>query len=214
MNNDNQPNRRLMYRLEPPPVWAPILSIIVDGRRVRAATVIDVNLRGVRIALPQDDTLKLERGLTVTASIQAPGLDGCADIRGRVVFTADSGERRVVAVAFLDEPDLSDRTTADFFSVFNRRQEMRQAPAAGEVVEALVLDAAGQPDGVIDLTVLNQSAAGIGFVVDATTDAYMRDCAAVAISLAVPAEERETRAAHLRHRSSREDAVYYGCTLG
>lgn len=117
MNNKIQANRRLMYRLEPAPVWAPILSVIADGKRIRAETVIDVNLSGVRIAFPLASSQTFERGQLVTASIQAPGLDGCVDMRGRVVFAAGSGGRRVVAVEFLDKPDLLDRTTADFFSV-------------------------------------------------------------------------------------------------
>ncbi len=213
MNNEIQRNRRLMYRLEPAPVWAPALSIVADGQHIRVETVIDVNLRGVRIALPLAGNLTLTRGQLVTTSIQAPGLDGSVEIRGRLVFTADGGGHRVVAVEFLDKPDLMDRTTADFFSVFNRRQDLRLSPSAGEVIEAIVLDADGQPDGVIDLTLLNQSAAGIGFVVDAMTDAFMRDCEAVALTLDLPTEDNEKRAVHLRHRSHREDAVYYGCTL-
>lgn len=214
MNNRLHGNRRQMYRFAPPPVWAPVFTAVAGEQRITAEMVIDVTLAGVRVAFPLAGCPAFSRGDAVLASICAPGLEGCAEIRGRVVFAADGGGRRVVAIAFDEQPDLSDRATADFFKVFNRREDPRETPAAAEVVEALVLDAAGQPDGVIDVQVLNQSAKGIGFVVDGVTDAFMRSCDAVAIALGTPGDNCATRPAHLLHRVNRADDVYYGCALG
>jgi hypothetical protein len=200
-----------MYRFEPPPVAAPKLAISGKGWRIAAEMVIDVNLKGVRIAVPLGVCPAFARSDEVLATIEAPGLAGSAEIRSRIAFVADGGGRRVLALEFMDTPDLTDRATAEFFCVFNRREDRRQGAGAAATVEALVLDAEGQPDGVIDLCVLNRSPKGIGFVVDGATDAFMRDHDTVAIKL--PAPGADERAARVRHRADRDDSVYYGCTL-
>ena len=207
-------NRRQMYRFAPPPAGAPALAVQSGAQRITADFIIDVNLGGVRVAFPLEGCPAFASGDAVTVAIRAPGLEGSAEMRGRVVFAADGGGRRVVALAFIDPPDLADRATAEFFMVFNRREDPRETAPASEVIEALVLDADGQPDGVIDVKVLNQSPKGIGFVVDGATDAFMRACDAVAIALETPGEDVTTRPAQLLRRVNREDNVYYGCTLG
>ncbi len=87
----NNNNRRELYRCEPAPVWAPILSVLHQGQRIAADRVIDVNLRGVRVSFATTRLATLPVGEVITASIQAPGLDGCADLSGRVVFS-DHGQ--------------------------------------------------------------------------------------------------------------------------
>lgn len=211
MNNHIHGNRRQMYRCEPPPVAAPTLAVYRGDKGSTADFVIDVTLSGVRAALPAAGSPVLAEGDAVIVAIQAAGLDGQVEIGARVVFACDEGAQRIVALAFSDKPDLSNRTTAEFFSVFNRRENLREAPREALSVEALVLDANGQPDGVIDVAVVNQSATGMGIAVDASTDAYIRDAQAVA--LALPGNGAPARPLSLRHRVNRDDGVYYGASL-
>jgi hypothetical protein len=213
MMNNNDSDRRVAYRFEPPAVWSPIVAVIHQGRRIKADQVADVSLYGMRLAFQLADCPAFEAGMEVITSIQAPGLDGCADITGRIVFCASNPIHRIVAIQFLAQPDLSDRITADFFSVFNRRQGRREDPTPGETIAALVLNARGEADGVIDLRVLNQSQSGIGFVVDQSTDAYLRDTDTGALGLELGINSGAVREARIRHRSDREDEIYYGCTL-
>ncbi len=208
----NNNNRRELYRCEPAPVWAPILSVLHQGQRIAADRVIDVNLRGVRVSFATTRLATLPVGEVITASIQAPGLDGCADLGGRVVFSETRGAELVVAIAFDAAPDLGDRVTADFFSVFNRRNARRQSPAPGaDNVSALVLNAAGEPDGVIDLKLRDHSDSSVGFVVDEDTDAFLREGAAVA--LPTPDGPHTVRPAVVRRREAQDDSVYYGCSF-
>lgn len=212
MVNTTNSNRRQVYRLQPPPVWAPIFSIIVAGRQHTAAKVIDVNLQGVRVTFGAADLSALTPAALVTTSIRAPGLDGAVDIRGRVVFAMTRGDGLVVAIAFLDPPDLSDRVTADFFRVFNRREDERRRSAPGQDrISALVLNAAGEADGVIDLVLRDHSDKGVGFVVDQPTDAFLQNSAGLALPLSN--QGAAVRPAQLRRRDAYDDAFHYGCTF-
>ena len=123
-------NRREAYRLEPAPVMQPIMHIIFDGQRVMADSVVNATQGGTRLEFEGAKLANLVPGQTVTASVQAPGLDGCADIPSRVVFSAFRGGRQIVGLVFTEKPDLSDRATSAFFSVFNRRELRRQLPGA------------------------------------------------------------------------------------
>lgn len=205
-------NRRQYYRYAPPSIEAPVLCVVHQGRRYRAERVIDVNLKGVRLVFPTTELTHLHAREPVTASIQAPGLDGSADLGGRVVFSFSRGPQLVVAIAFTDAPDLGDRVTAEFFSVFNRREDLRRhAPAGHDSVSALVLNADGEADGVIDLWLKDHSDKGAGFVVDAGTDAFMRGGAAVALPL--PDRQQSVYPAQVRRRAATDDAVFYGVTF-
>lgn len=213
MVNISNNNRRLVYRLQPPPVWAPIFSVMVNGTRCTAEQVIDVNLNGVRVTFAASKLAALTAGALVTTSIQAPGLDGSADISGRVVFSAIHGASLVVAIAFIETPDLADRVTADFFSVFNRREDEREMTAPGsDRISALVLNAAGEADGVIDLMLRDHSNKGVGFIVDEHTDAFLQDTAG-GLALPLPHQQEAVWPAQVRRREAREDTVHYGCTF-
>ncbi len=94
----------------------------------------------------------------------------------------------------------------------NRRNARRQSPAPGaDNVSALVLNAAGEPDGVIDLKLRDHSDSSVGFVVDEDTDAFLREGAAVA--LPTPDGPHTVRPAVVRRREAQDDSVYYGCSF-
>lgn len=214
MDDTTTNNRRQLYRFEPPPVWAPIFSVICAGKRCTAEQVIDVNLKGVRVVFAATALPTLVTGQEITTSIQAPGLDGCVDIRGRIVFSATRAANLMVAIAFIECPDLDDRVTADFFSVFNRREDLRQMfSAAGDTLSALILNASGEADGVIDLMLRDRSHKGFGFVVDEHTDAFMQDHFGASVALHLPDQQTAVGPAQVRRRDARDDAVHYGCTF-
>ena len=148
----------------------------------------------------------------VTTSIKSQGLLRATDIAGRVVVSFTRGAQRIVAIAFTDVPDLGDGVTADFFRVFNRREDLRRNAAPGSTtLSALVLNAEGVADGVIDLKLRDHSDKGIGFVVDNHTDAFMRDGASLALPL--PDRQQAVCAAQVRRRDAHDDTVHYGCTF-
>jgi hypothetical protein len=212
MINKSNNNRRQYYRHEPPLLGAPILSVVHGGHRCTAEQVIDVSLKGVRLVFSSAELPALAAGDLIATSITAPGLRGAADIPGRVVFSFARGAQRVVAITFSHTPDLGDDATADFFRIFNRREDLRRNAAPGrDTLSALVLNEDGVADGVIDLKLRDHSAKGIGFVVDNHTDAFMRDGA----SLALPFPDREQAVcpAQVRRRDAHDDAVHYGCTF-
>ena len=212
MLNKTNNNRRQYYRHEPPPVGAPILSVVHGDLRCTAEQVIDVSLKGVRLIFPAAALPPLVAGDRVAVSIKAPGLRDAADIAGRVVFSFARGAQRVVAITFTDTPDLGDGVTADFFRVFNRREALRRnAPPGSDTLSALVLNADGVADGVIDLQLRDHSAKGIGFVVDNHTDAFLRDGASLALPM--PDREQAVCPAQVRRRDAHDDAVHYGCTF-
>ncbi len=212
MGNTTNTNRRQYYRHEPPPLGAPILSLVHDGKRCTAEQVIDVSLKGVRLVFRATELATLTAGDVVATAIKAPGLHGAADIAGRVVFSFVRGVHKVVAITFTALPDLGDGATADFFRVFNRREDLRRNAAPGsDSFSALVLNADGSADGVIDLRLRDHCAKGIGFVVDSHTDAFMRDGAALALPL--PDRQQAVWPAQVRRRDAHDDAVHYGCTF-
>ena len=205
-------NRRQYYRHEPPPVGAPILSVIHGGQGCTAEQVINVSLKGVRLSFADAALLPLAAGDLVTTSIKSQGLLKATDIAGRVVVSFTRGSQRIVAIAFTDAPDLGDGVTADFFRVFNRREDLRRNAAPGsDTLSALVLNAEGVADGVIDFKLRDHSDKGIGFVVDNHTDAFMRDGASLALPL--PDRLQAVRAAQVRRRDAHDDTVHYGCTF-
>ena len=212
MTNKTNNNRRQYYRYAPPAVGAPVLSVVHQGRRCRAASVIDVSLKGVRVVFAAGELPPLAAGEFVTTSIQSLGMGDSADIGGRVVFSVERGEHWVVAISFSEMPDLGDGMTADFFRVFNRRENRRRNAAPGsDKVSALVLNAAGEADAIIDLLLRDHSVKGIGFVVDPRTDAYMRDGTALALPL--PDRQQTVWPAQIRRRNAHEGAIHYGCTF-
>jgi hypothetical protein len=204
-------NRRTLYRFEPPPLAAPRFSITRGDRRVAAEHVIDVNVKGVRVAFATHDLTSLVVGAHVMCVIEARGLAGKAEIRGRVVFSFSRADSLVVAIAFTETPDLGDRVTAEFFSIFNRREDLRTAAETDEPLSALVLDSTGQADGVIELKLRDRSAKGVGFVVDPRTDAFMRDTPGA--SVAIPLRDDAVTPAQVRRREAKADAVHYGATF-
>ena len=212
MTNKTNNNRRRYYRFEPPSLGAPILSIVHQGRRCKAARVIDINLKGVRVMFAAGKLSPLTVGEFVTTSIQSPGILDSADIAGRVVFSFERGEHTVVAISFSETPDLGDGMTADFFRVFNRREDLRRNAAPGsDKVSALVLNAAGEADAIIDLLLRDHSDTGIGFVVDSPTDAFMRDGTALALPL--PNRQHAVWPAQIRRREAHDGAIHYGATF-
>ena len=78
-------------------------------------------------------------------------------------------------------------------------------------MSALVLNADGLADGVIDLELRDLSDKGIGFVVDSHTDAFMRDGAALALPL--PDRQQAVFPAQVRRRNACDGGVHYGCTF-
>jgi hypothetical protein len=212
MTNKTNTNRRQYYRYEPPTLDAPVLSLLHDGRRCRAVSVIDVNLKGVRLVFAADALPPLLAGTVVTTSLQAPDGGASTDIAGRIVFSFERGEHCMVAIAFSSTPDLGDGMTADFFRVFNRRADLRRnLPPGSKQVSALVLNAAGEADAIIDLVLRDHSDQGIGFVVDTRTDAYMRDGASLALPL--PDRLQAVWPAQIRRRDAHAGAIHYGCTF-
>ena len=212
MVNKSNNNRRQYYRHEPPPVGAPILSVVHGGQACTAEQVINVSLKGVRLSFSDAALPPLTAGDLVTTSIKSQGLLRATDIAGRVVVSFTRGAQRIVAIAFTDAPDLGDGVTADFFRVFNRREDLRRNAAPGSTtLSALVLNAEGVADGVIDLKLRDHSDKGIGFVVDNHTDAFMRDGASLALPL--PDRQQAVCAAQVRRRDAHHDTVHYGCTF-
>ncbi|MBK6660714.1 MAG: PilZ domain-containing protein [Proteobacteria bacterium] len=212
MITKNTNNRRQYYRHEPPPQGAPSLSLGLDGRHWTAAEVVNVSLKGVRLVFDHPDLPALASGQAVTTSISIPGMGSTAEIASHVVLCATRGTQRVVAIAFSDAPDLGNHATADFFRIFNRREDLRRNAGAGQAaLSALVLNADGSADGVIDLQLRDLSDKGVGFVVDTPTDAFMRDGASLA--LPVPGRQRSVCAAQVRRRDAHDGSVHYGCTF-
>ncbi len=212
MINTSNNNRRQYYRHAPPPAGAPILSVVHGSQRCTAEQVINVSLKGVRLSFADAALPPLAAGDLVTTSIKSCGLLSATDIAGRVVVSFTRGAQRIVAIAFTDAPDLGDGATADFFRVFNRREDLRRNAAPGsDTLSALVLNADGMADGVIDLKLRDHSDKGIGFVVDNHTDAFMRDGASLALPL--PDRQQAVYAAQVRRRDARDDTVHYGCTF-
>lgn len=212
MLNKSNNNRRQYYRHTPPSVGAPILSVIHGGLRCTAEQVINVSLKGVRLSFADTALLPMAAGELVITSIKSQGLAKATDIAGRVVASFTRGSQRIVAIAFTNSADLGDGVTADFFRVFNRREDLRRNAAPGSnTLSALVLNAEGVADGVIDLKLRDHSDKGIGFVVDNHTDAFMRDGASLALPLAD--RQQAVRAAQVRRRDAHDDTVHYGCTF-
>ena len=212
MTNKHISNRRQYYRHAPPPQGAPLLSLELDGRLYTAVQVINVSLKGVRLVFKHGELPALPTGQAVIASITVPGMGTPAAIAGHVVLSATRGTQRVVAIAFSDVPDLGDHATADFFRIFNRREDPRRNAGADEAaLSALVLAADGSADGVIDLELRDVSDKGVGFVVDNPTDAFMRDGASLALPL--PGQQQAVYAAQVRRRDAHDDSVHYGCTF-
>ena len=144
MTNKINSNRRQYYRCQPASPDAPLLSIVHQGRRCEATSVIDVSLKGVRVAF-DGSPAPLMAGDRVTVSIRSSGFGNAAEIAGRVVFSFERGAQRVVAITFCESPNLGDGMTADFFRVFNRREDLRRSAQPGsDKVSALVLNAAGE----------------------------------------------------------------------
>lgn len=212
MINKNTNNRRQYYRHEPPLAGAPILSLAHGAARCSAEQVIDVSLKGVRVVIADGALPAFATGDTIITSIKTPGLPSTADIAGRVVLSLTRGSQRVVSIAFTDTPDLGDHATADFFRIFNRREDPRRDAAPGKgALSALVLNADGSADGVIDLELRDLSDKGVGFVVDNHTDTFLRE--GVSLALPLPDRQQTVFPAQVRRRDAHDDAVHYGCTF-
>ena len=212
MANKTNTNRRQYYRYEPPALDAPVLSLVHNGRRYQAASVIDVSLKGVRLVFASQTLPPPVAGAVVTTSIQAAGSAASTDLAGRVVFCFERGEHWMVAIAFSATPDLDDGMTADFFRVFNRRADLRRMlPPGSNQMSALVLNAAGEADAIVDLLLRDHSDQGLGFVVDTRTDAFMRDGASLALPL--PDRQQAVSPAQIRRRDAHQGAIHYGCTF-
>ncbi len=207
--------RRAVYRHKPPTVLEPILSIIYDGRRVMASTVVDVTLTGMRIEFDDADNVHFTPRQEVIASMQAPGLDGYADIAARIAFAAHTPEDYIVGLEFIDTPELSERVTSTFFSVFNRRGKMREAVIVGTgQVSAYLLDSAhdSSVSATLEVGVVNYSPTGIGFLASAEIDSVLRDRESASLALKQSeADEFTTVPVRICHRAVRSDDVYYGC---
>lgn len=204
-------DRRVAYRFAPPPVMEPLLSVICDGERVTATAVLDATLGGARVEFTGGQHGALTPGREVTASVQAPGLDGWADIPARIVFSAMQDGRHVVGLVFIEQPDLSDRATSAFFTVFNRREQERETAQAPERrVSARVLgdDRSATP---LEVEVLNHSSKGLGFVVDKSLDERLRGRDSIPLAVTLPDGGAQTTVElRICHRATRTDAVYYG----
>ena len=212
MINKADTNRRQCYRYEPPLSDTPVLSIVHAGWRCEAASVIDISLKGVRAVFADDARPSLAAGDLVTTSIRSASMGTSAEIAGRVVCSFERGAQRVVAISFSEVPNLGDGMTADFFRVFNRREDLRLSAQPGnDKMSALVLNAAGEADAIIDLLLRDHSSKGVGFVVDTRTDAFMRE----GIALALPMHDREQTVwpAQIRRRDAHDGAIHYGCTF-
>lgn len=208
-DQNDEPNRREAYRLAPERVMQPMLSILCAGKRLTASRVIDVTLGGARVEFEGKQHEAIVPGREVTASVQAPGLDGWADLPARVVFSAVRRQRCVVGLVFTARPDLSDRATGAFFSVFNRR-ELEREPVPAEQVSAQLFpeDTETAP---VPVEVLNHSPKGLGFVVDRALDELLRDRDSVPLAVSRPeGGEQTTVELRICHRATRTDAVYYG----
>ncbi len=211
MTTSTDTNRRQYYRCQPALLDSPVLSIIHQGRRSEATSVIDVSLKGVRVAL-DGALLPLSAGDQVTVAIQSQAMGSAAEIQGRVVSSFERGAQRVVAISFCELPNLGDGMTADFFRVFNRREDLRSSALPGrDKVSALVLNAAGEADAIVDLLLRDHSSKGVGFVVDTRTDAFMRDGTGLALPL--PDRQQAVWPAQIRRRDAHNGAVHYGCTF-
>ncbi len=205
-------DRRRCYREQPDQVMEPILNLIHDGSRTLVEDVVDINLRGTRVAFERNRAPRLSPGQDLTASIQAPGLDGCLNISSRVVFNASQGERQLIALVFTELPDITDRTDASFFSVFNRRRNEREAEPPA-LTAVLLGDAPEDTDCTgIQLNILNHSTKGIAFVVDEQLDSLIRSRENIELAIeagdGTPARRERARIAR---RVIRGDEIFYGC---
>ena len=208
-------DRRALYRLEPPPVLEPILSVIQNGHRVMASAVVDVTLTGMRVEFDDAETVHFTPPRDVIVSLQAPGLDGYADIGARVVFAAYTPDRCIVGLEFIDKPELSERATSTFFSIFNRRGKIREAVTLGKgEVSAYLLDSAHDSDvaATLEVGVVNYSPTGIGILANEQADTVLRDRVSVSLALKLgEADEYTTVSVQICHRVERSDAVCYCC---
>ena len=208
-------DRRALYRLEPPPVLEPILSIIQDGHRVMASAVIDVTLTGMRVEFDDTEIVHFTPPQDVIVSLQAPGLDGFADIGARIVFAAYTPDRCIVGLEFIDKPELSERATSTFFSIFNRRGKIREAVTLGEgEISAYLLDSAHDPNvaATLEVRVVNYSPTGIGFLAREQADTVLRNRVSASLALKLlETDEYTTVSIQICHRVAQTDAAYYGC---
>jgi hypothetical protein len=212
MGSSAQYNRRRAYRYAPPQVMAPVLSITHDGTRTRVDSVIDINLRGARVAFDGAEVHNFNSGQEVTVTLQAPGLDGSVDIGARVVFSAKQGQRHVIALVFISEPDLADRADGNFFSIFNRREDQRAASVAAITAMLMANRAASDDITGFEVKVINHSSKGIGFTVDETLDNLIRGREAVDLRIQTDSDEDASQhTARILHRVTRSDTIYYGC---
>jgi len=190
----------------------PVMTLLVDGTRTPVDSVIDINLHGARVRFAEQSALHLRPGQKVTVTLQAPGLDGCVDIESSIVFSAVKESRIVVALKFISEPDLGDRTDGNFFSIFNRREQRREVGVAA--LRAMLVANREAPDnlGDIEVKVINHSKRGIGFVVDRTLDDLLRGREVVDLKIHTQAEVNPLpQSARILHRVLRSDTIYYGC---
>ena len=212
MGSSAQYNRRQAYRYAPPPVMAPVLSIIHGGTRTRVDSVIDINLRGARVAFDGAEMHNFSSGQEVTVTLQAPGLDGSVEIDARIVFSAKQGQRHIIALVFISEPDLADRTDSNFFSVFNRREDQRAASVAAISAVLMANREASDEIAGFEVKVINHSSKGIGFTVDQTLDDLIRGREAVDLRIQTDgSEDVQQLSARILHRVTRSDTIYYGC---
>ena len=207
--------RRAVYRHEPPPVLEPMLSILHDGRRAVASAVIDVTLTGMRVEFDDSQAVRFVPPEDVILSVQSPGLDGYVSIAARIAFSDYTSERNVVGLEIIDTPELSERVTSTFFSIFNRRGKIRETVTHGKSdILAYLLDSANDSSvaATLEVGVVNYSPMGIGFLAGAETDSVLRDRASASLALKLSEEDEfATFPVRICHRAAQSDAVYYGC---
>lgn len=190
----------------------PVLSIIYGGSRRHVDSVIDINLRGARVAFDGAEVHNFSSGEEVTVTLQAPGLDGAVDIDARIVFSAKQGHRHIIALVFISKPDLADRADANFFSILNRREDQRASSVAA--ITAMLMASREASDEItgFEVKVLNHSSKGIGFTVDQALDNLIRGREAVDLRIQTDSDEDASQhTARILHRVTRSDTIYYGC---
>ncbi len=214
MEHSQEQNRRRAYRYQPEPVMEPIFSILHGDQRCKAERVIDINARGARVAVNEQDKINLAADARLRASIMAPGLDGCVDIEARVVFNAINSGQQLLALAFDMVPDVADRIDPAFFRVFNRRGDMRSSDESSISAVLVTDDEAEEPEHGLMLNVVNHSDRGIGFMVDEHADIHVRGRKALRLTIASKSTGGPHQlTAHVQHRATRAGAVYYGCSF-
>ena len=214
MEHSQQDNRRELYRCEPESVMEPVLDVIHEQQTRRAARVIDINARGARIALAEGDGLNLVQGSPIHVTIMAPGLDGRASIEARVVFSASKAGEHLLALAFIDVPDVSDRSEPTFFSVFNRRSDRRSADESSISAVLITDEGKEEPEHGLLLNVVNHSDRGIGFVVNANVDDLIRGRDSLSLTIASRSNTQpRVLTARVQHRATRAGEIYYGCSF-